>query len=329
MPARKCGAPQISIVVPAYNAERYLAATVDSVLCQTCPEWELVLVDDGSTDATPDIASAFATRDARIRLVRQDNMGMAGARNSGFGRTNPASQYIVFLDADDTWEPDALALLVSALEAQPSAVGAHGLYRSMDALGRTDAAPPDEATSWGRPGIQEGRVVCWSPDRPTTLANLVVENCIATPGQVLIRRLALAQAGGFDSRADLAADWDMWLRLALIGDFAYVATPILRYRRHSGNASRRAGAMSEARRYVRRKFRATPDLTREQYEMAAVGLRWYHWHLSRLRWRLACQCLRERQMLDSAKQLRHAIVDRAWFHILASRLVSDKVLHSA
>lgn len=96
----------VSIITPAYNAERFIGETLDSVLAQTYSRWELLAIDDGSTDRTPDILKKYAEKDSRIIPIRQENAGSAAARNSGIRRAK--GRYIVLLDADDLWEPEFL-----------------------------------------------------------------------------------------------------------------------------------------------------------------------------------------------------------------------------
>jgi len=116
----------VSVVIPACNAAIHLRETIESVLVQTFTDWELVIVDDGSTDATYRVASRFARRDSRIRVVRQPNAGLSAARNSGYAVTDAASRHVVFLDSDDVWTQDALEVLVAALDARPEAAAANG-----------------------------------------------------------------------------------------------------------------------------------------------------------------------------------------------------------
>src|SRR5438045_3408144 len=121
----------VSVVVPAFNAARFLPQTLESVLSQSVSDWELIAVDDGSTDETRRVAEDYAARDNRIVVVSQANAGVAVARNRGFERSNRSHQYVLFLDADDVWEPNALELLVNALESEPSLVASHGLVRTL------------------------------------------------------------------------------------------------------------------------------------------------------------------------------------------------------
>ena len=102
----------VSIIVPAYNAERWLPAAVRSVLAQTEQDWELVLVDDGSTDATPGLCDRYAASDARIRVEHTPNAGVSAARNHGLKLCR--GQWILFLDADDVLHPDMLRIMLDA-----------------------------------------------------------------------------------------------------------------------------------------------------------------------------------------------------------------------
>ena len=111
-------APEISVVVPTHGG-RFLAATVASVRAQTLPDWELVIVDDGSRDGTADVAAGLAAADARIRVVTHaHSRGIAAARNTGLVATTRTSRYVAFLDHDDLWTPDTLAVLRAALHAR-------------------------------------------------------------------------------------------------------------------------------------------------------------------------------------------------------------------
>src|SRR5262245_46364723 len=93
--------PRISIVIPTYNSEDYLAQTLDSGLAQTCGDWEVVVYDDGSRDGTVAVANRYSANDRRIRVLQGRNGGVAAARNQGFAAANPASEFVIFLDHDD------------------------------------------------------------------------------------------------------------------------------------------------------------------------------------------------------------------------------------
>lgn len=204
--------PKISVIIPVYNGERYLAQTIESVHAQTMTDWELVLVDDGSTDETPAIVRRLVARDSRIRVARQENSGVAAARNRGYSEIDQTSEYVIFLDADDVWLEDALQTLFSALQDNVQTVAAHGLRYHMDADGQR-CVPDMVEHSRRRRAIVHGRPAAWPVGAPTTFAVLALRNVIATPGQILIRRRAFDTLEPFDGAMSPAEDWDMWLRL--------------------------------------------------------------------------------------------------------------------
>jgi glycosyltransferase involved in cell wall biosynthesis len=122
----------VSIITPLYNGERYIADTVESVLAQTYPHWEMIIINDGSKDGSERIASGYAAKDARIKLFSQPNGGSASARNNGIRRA--AGQYIALLDADDLWEPRFLELQLSLMNSK-KALMVYGSHKRIDANG--------------------------------------------------------------------------------------------------------------------------------------------------------------------------------------------------
>ena len=123
----------VSIITPCYNGGRLLADTVESVLSQTYAQWEMIIVDDGSTDDTPRIAADYAARDGRVQLIRQQNAGTARARNAAMKRAR--GRYIALLDADDLWEPDFLEAQLAFMR-QTGAICVCSAYRHIDENGR-------------------------------------------------------------------------------------------------------------------------------------------------------------------------------------------------
>ena len=123
----------VSILTPCYNGERFLADTIESVLGQTYPNWEMIIVDDGSSDRTPEIAGNYALRDARIQLIRQSNAGTACARNAAMRRAR--GRFIALLDADDLWEPVFLEKQLSFMD-RTRAICVCSAYRHIDENGR-------------------------------------------------------------------------------------------------------------------------------------------------------------------------------------------------
>src|SRR4051812_1023393 len=109
--------PTVSVIVPAYNVASYVGATIESALTQTYQDFELIVVDDGSTDETGAIVDAAVARDARIRVVRQPNGGLSSARNAAL--RNARGRYIALLDGDDLWDPGFLAAQLAVFESRP------------------------------------------------------------------------------------------------------------------------------------------------------------------------------------------------------------------
>jgi glycosyltransferase involved in cell wall biosynthesis len=209
--------PLVSVIIPAYNAARFIRGAVESVFDQGYSPLELIVVDDGSTDGTADVLAPYHSR---LRYVAQANQGIGGARNRGIQEAQ--GDLIAFLDADDQWLPGKLDQQVRCLQAQPH-VG----------LVHTDILYWDDATG-----------VCCRRERSRheyvgrCYTRLFWRNAVnsSTP---LIRRACIDQVGGFSSDVLYMEDWDFYLRLARHFQFAYVNEPLARYRLHDHNVSKR------------------------------------------------------------------------------------------
>lgn len=298
-------APRVSVVTPTYNSAAYLAATVESIRAQSFADWELVLFDDGSSDAGVEIAAAFARQDPRIRVVAGDHGGISSARNRGFQQTHPQSEFVTFLDSDDTWEPEALALLVGALEAQPECAAAHGLARAVDPAGKQFAADDLMESMRRRREIRDGRYVDLPISAPTSFQAELVQNYVVTPGTSLIRRHVFESLGGFAPSLDVCEDWDLNLRIARHGGFALVDRVILNWRRRPGSISHTADKRwRHAYFAVLKRTTISVENTPEQRKAAELAL------LRRCRESLfaAGQMLRRGQVLPAARALMHALL---------------------
>lgn len=215
---------RIAVIIPAWNAATTLAEAVRSVLAQSLPPTQILVVDDGSDDATAAVASRFSA--PALHLLRQRHAGVSAARNRGIVAAE--SDAVLFLDADDRLAPDALAVLAATLAAAPRAVAATGAWAWLPADG-APAAPPRY-----RP----------HPLPQDLLATLVVRNRFANGGHVLIRRDAALRAGGFDPALCYGEDWAFFVHLAALGPFAFAATraPLLFVRSRPEGAYRRCAA---------------------------------------------------------------------------------------
>lgn len=293
----------VGIVIPAYNASPFLAQTIEGVLSQTEVDWRLIVVDDGSSDDTPHIAEAYARVDRRIAVTRQTNSGTACARNTGAAALAPASEYVMFLDHDDVLMPAALELLLAAVVSSPSAVGAHGLARKVDARGNPVGEGDAGIQNYHRKKLIDGRPVHSSREECTTAAMVIYDNLIPTPGVALIRKNALdklTESGRplFDPSAAPLDDWDFWLRLTRIGDMAFIDRVVLDWRRHERAGSLDVAAMSAAGMRIRERL-AKENLPPE---IAAVAEHRYRRLVATERRRAARELFRAGKWPQSARE---------------------------
>jgi glycosyltransferase involved in cell wall biosynthesis len=226
----------ISVVVPAYNAERFLHSTLSSVACQTFSHFECIVVDDGSTDATAEIAASFCRRDPRFHLLQQPNAGLGAARNAGIAASNGSTPYLWPLDADDVLHPHAMETLLTAIEKRPDAVGAYGWSRYVDEAGHAVRHGEMEAWCATRKRIRNWRVESVAEEEDTDFSTLLYEGVIQI-GCAVLRRSTLEQTGLFHLDCKGREDYDLFLRMSSRGPFVMVPEVLLDYRRHSGNMS--------------------------------------------------------------------------------------------
>lgn len=228
---------EISVIIPAYNQAAYLAEAIRSVIDQTFTDWELFVVDDGSTDNTAQILAGF--QDPRIHVVRQANRGVSAARNTGIYYSS--APLITFLDADDLFMLDKMAVLYEYLKNHPNIGLVVGGMQSLDSSGRLFEEKIVSQTCLGFPGLLFGN------DIPL--------------GGVMLRRDWLNPVGGFDESMHTCEDWDLWLRLAVAGcQLSQVEKVVVAYRIHSGQVTRNAAKMRIDSLRMWDKFFAIPGL---------------------------------------------------------------------
>jgi len=234
-------APVVSAIVPAYNAERFLGAALDGALAQTLREFEAIVVDDGSSDATGALAERYAREHPQhIRVVHQTNQGLCGARNTAIKAAR--GRYLALLDADDVWLPQHLAASVAVLDAAPEIGLVHANIERIDADGRALHVP---ARFW-----RDG------DDAFTRL--LLREEHVSCPTAVFRREL-IDTLGGFDARFNRLGceDRDLWLRIAATSGVKFLPEVHARYRLHGGNMSANMQKMQRARLLLVEKFAQT------------------------------------------------------------------------
>ncbi len=294
--------PTVSIVVPMFNGERFLSQTVNSILAQSFRDWELVLIDDGSKDGSADIATNYASNDERIRFVTQPNGGVANARNSGLKTTNSESEFVIFLDQDDTWEPDALADLISAIQSTPSAVAAFGIAQYVDDNGERIREGELEGALRDRLVFEKGKVRNLRIDEPSIFASLVICNQMVTPGLILMKREPLMKVGDFDQTVAPADDYDLYARMSRHGCIVFLDKLVLNYRLHSANASWSSN-IRYATGLVRKKLASSSENSSEQKILANKAYR--AWHLYQIvnKPKYAWRCIKQGQLKIAMGQL--------------------------
>lgn len=188
----------ISVVIPAYNAARFIGQTLESVLAQTHAALDVVVVDDGSSDATSQVVEALAARDGRVRLVRQPNAGVSVARNRGAAEAR--GPVLAFLDADDLWLPHTAGTLLARLLDDPSIGLVHCDFQEFDSA--TGAVSPEIHVA------DEGRIL------DTLLLGCGNGSSLIAIGSFLVRGSTFRDVGGFDPDLSNCADLEFYLRVA-------------------------------------------------------------------------------------------------------------------
>jgi glycosyltransferase involved in cell wall biosynthesis len=253
--------PLISIIIPAYNVERFIVETLDSIRTQTFTDWECILVDDGSKDATAAVIEQWIPRDPRFRLLRQANAGVAAARNAGFALATPATPYITFMDADDVYLPHAFATLLDALDRQPAMVGAHGLANMIDHLSQPLEADGFAQFQRERTGFDGHAIVPWPLHQPTTFETVIHHSRIYPPGLIMVRRPILEHVGPFDKNVSPVEDWDILIRYTRLGPVAFLDNVLLLYRRHPSQATANNQRIHAATARMHKKTDTSPENT--------------------------------------------------------------------
>ncbi|HSJ55380.1 MAG TPA: glycosyltransferase [Anaerolineae bacterium] len=247
------GRPRVSVVVPCYNAERYVGQTLQSLVDQTYRDFEVIVVDDGSTDGSREVVEGF--RDARIRTICRENGGPAAARNTGIAAAR--GEFIATLDADDLALPHRLAAQLAAIEADPGLSVLSSGYTWIDQDGQ---AIPWEHHSWQRyPELNNIRD--WLFD------------CPFVPSATMFRRSAWEDVGGFDEELIGPEDWNFWMRLVLKGHrLAWHRDVVCLYRHRSDGVSHDAQRMTANCAKTLTGIMAHPEFPPELLEAGRQGL---------------------------------------------------------
>ena len=214
--------PKVTVVMPVYNGERFLRGSLDSVFAQTFQDFEILCVDDGSTDRS---AAVFEQYGQRIRVLRQSNAGQSAARNAGVTLAN--GQYVAFLDQDDLWYPTKLMNQVAALDADSDVVLAHCDFDRIDDGGRM---------------MQEGVGMSERAGALASPMGQLIGEALIFPSAMMIRKTAYERIGGFHHELQGFEDFDLIARLKQQGRFVMLEETGMAYRVH-GHGFTRAGGL--------------------------------------------------------------------------------------
>lgn len=229
--------PVISVIVPAYNAEKTILETIQSLQKQTFSDFEIIVINDGSTDGTVELLKTID--DLRLKVFSYENGGLPVARNRGIDRAT--GEFITFIDADDLWTPDKLELQLAALQKHPEA----GVAYSWTAFINEKS---EYLYAW-EPLHYDGDVY----------PQLLIRNFISSGSNVMVRRKFIEAAGKFDPTLKSAEDWDYYLRLAALCPFVLVPHYQILYRRSSQSMTSKVDVMEK---YIltvtERAFQAAP-----------------------------------------------------------------------
>ena len=258
------GLPTIAVVMPAFNASAYLPAALDSLWTQSFSDFEVIAVDDGSTDGTAEQLRSIAAREPRLRVVCGSHGGVTAALNRGLAEAR--SPFIARMDADDVCHPRRFEMQLAFLEANPEVVAVGAACTLIDEAG-------DRLTEHPYPLTHE-----------EILDRLLAGRSGLSHPAALIRRGALERVGGYDPAFAVAQDFDLWLRLSEIGQLANLEESLLRYRLHpaSVGGQQRDRQLSAVKRalenYAARSGRSISAVSSPEARSAASQrIRWARW----------------------------------------------------
>lgn len=256
MTASSPTSPTVSVVIPTYNAAELLPEAVESVLSQTYRDFEIVVVDDGSTDETPAVMEEYAED---VRYIRKENGGSASARNRGIEEAR--GEYVAFLDADDRWRPAKLETQMDAHAADPTLAWSYTGARLVDH--ETEEILFRKCQTRRRYG---GDIL-----RKLLRGNFV------TPSTTLIERRVFDEVGTFDESSlhRISEDWDLWLRIAARYPIKYIDEPLVEMRQHTGRKTQTMdldAALESRLAIINKAVERTPERLGDLHDVARADL---------------------------------------------------------
>lgn len=268
-------APKVSVLTPCYRSERYIGATIQSVRQQRFCDWEQVVVDDGSPDSSAAVVSQLLAAEPRLRLIRQENGGVAKARNAAFAHAAPNTQYLLFLDADDCLEPAMLLEMTAYLDTRPDV----GMVYCVPSFIDEEDAPLDldpADAGWFPRYAPHGWSARQIPDSDseTPFCSLFSLTTVI-PSISLIRRSVYEQTPGWDENfGHVYEDLDLFLQIALRSAVHRLNKKLLRYRRHEHQSTSDIDRVHRQEQKLYAKWDALiPTLPPEQRRVAEAAKR--------------------------------------------------------
>lgn len=229
--------PLVSVIIPNYNHTRFIPGAIQSVLAQTYSRYEIIVVDDGSTDDSREVVARFGDK---VRYIWQENQGLAGARNTGVQAAS--GELIGLLDADDKWHPDYLEQMVALSGMHPDGAVFYCMAQCMD------VEECDLPQYVGGPAVD-----------PDILYQVLLRANFIIPSTVLFRKKTIVKSGCFDANLRSCEDWDMWLRLLPVERIIGTSRCLVRYRVHGSSLSSNLEGMHAAKKMVIEKLFGQDD----------------------------------------------------------------------
>lgn len=289
-----------SIVMPVYNQERFVAKSIESVLYQDYSDWELLIVDDGSTDQTVAYITPFLS-DERIILISQQNQGVSAARNRGLSKAQ--GQYVAFLDADDYWSPGWLTTALTLLEEDQTADGVVGSWQYV-----------------GEDGLPLSRSPIFIKPENLQAQSLVLGNPIS-PSSVVLRTRCIDRTEGFDPTVAIGEDWLLWLQILMHGGkLIPLSTPLGNVRLHDSNSMKKLERVrQDLPRVVQRVFNDNTALLTGDGQLIAQAYSLVYFHSCRLALRLLERQVAIEDFRRSVAYVPHILEDiSTWYSIACS-----------
>jgi glycosyltransferase involved in cell wall biosynthesis len=273
-PASGPARPVVTVVIPTFNRAAIVGRAIRSVLGQTCQDWELIVVDDGSTDGTEPVVTAFS--DNRIKYVRHDRkLGGGAARNTGIRCAQ--GEYVAFLDSDDEWLPEKIQKELEVFQSSDPAVGLVYTGKMMlDETGRVLEIRMPTKSGWVYEALLDG-------------------NFIGSCSRVAVKKQAVERVAGFDETLVAHQDWDLWLRVARVSSVAFVPNCLVKRHLGSGQITGSLRRICEGRERILQKYRSEMKPRTLARQLAVVALFLFNYDPRRAR-ALAWEGLRLRPL---------------------------------